>query len=67
MSGAGQRKDVQERIDKNTALLHRRSEHDFSGYKTTTLIRRIQRRMQVLHISDAFAEARFGQGSSTVR
>ena len=53
MSGAGQRKDVQERIDKITALLHRRSEHDFSGYKTTTLIRRIQRRMQVLHISDA--------------
>ena len=26
--------------------------HDFSGYKENTLIRRIQRRMQVLHIED---------------
>jgi two-component system CheB/CheR fusion protein len=51
--GDGHRKDVQEHISKITSLLHRRSEHDFSGYKETTLIRRIQRRMQVLHIDDA--------------
>jgi two-component system CheB/CheR fusion protein len=33
------------------ALLRRRTGHDFSRYKTTTLVRRIQRRMQVLQIS----------------
>jgi two-component system CheB/CheR fusion protein len=42
---------VQEHIASITSLLHRRSEHDFSGYKETTL----QRRMQVLHIDNALA------------
>jgi two-component system CheB/CheR fusion protein len=33
------------------ALLKRKTGHDFSRYKTTTLVRRIQRRMQVLQVS----------------
>src|SRR5690349_8099738 len=33
------------------AVLRRRTGHDFSGYKDTTFIRRIQRRMQVLQIA----------------
>ena len=35
-----------------TGLLRAGIDHDFSGYKENTLIRRIQRRMQVLHIDD---------------
>jgi two-component system CheB/CheR fusion protein len=49
----GQRKDLQEQLVSITSLLHRRREHDSSGYKETTLLRRIQRRMQVLHIDNA--------------
>jgi two-component system, chemotaxis family, CheB/CheR fusion protein len=30
-----------------TAVLRKRLKHDFSGYKPNTMIRRIQRRMQV--------------------
>jgi two-component system, chemotaxis family, CheB/CheR fusion protein len=48
--GDGNRRDIQEHLPSITSLLHARSEHDFSGYKETTLIRRLQRRMQVLHI-----------------
>jgi len=48
--GDGNRRDIQEQLPSITSLLHARSEHDFSGYKETTLIRRLQRRMQVLHI-----------------
>jgi two-component system CheB/CheR fusion protein len=51
--GDGYRKDLQEHLASITSLLHRRSEHDFSGYKETTVLRRIQRRMQVLQIDDA--------------
>jgi two-component system CheB/CheR fusion protein len=51
--GNGHRTDVQENIASITSLLHRRSAQDFSGYKETTLFRRIQRRMQVLHIDNA--------------
>ena len=51
--GNGHRKDLQEHVGSITSLLRRRSDHDFSGYKETTLLRRIQRRMQVLHIDTA--------------
>ncbi|MGN6303607.1 MAG: CheR family methyltransferase [Mesorhizobium sp.] len=37
------------------ALLRERSGHDFSGYKDSTIVRRIQRRMQVLQIDDPAA------------
>ncbi len=41
-----------------TAVLRKRLKHDFSGYKSNTMIRRIQRRMQVLQIEavPAYAE-----------
>lgn len=32
-------------------VLHQKTKHDFKHYKTSTLVRRIQRRMQVLQIS----------------
>ena len=32
-------------------VLHERTSHDFKHYKTSTLIRRIQRRIQVLHLA----------------
>jgi two-component system CheB/CheR fusion protein len=35
-----------------TGFLRAGIKHDFSGYKENTLVRRIQRRMQVLHIDD---------------
>jgi two-component system, chemotaxis family, CheB/CheR fusion protein len=34
------------------ALLRARTGHDFSGYKDRTLIRRVQRRMQVVHLRE---------------
>ncbi|HET9238329.1 MAG TPA: PAS domain S-box protein [Oligoflexus sp.] len=39
-------------------ILHRATRHDFKHYKTSTLVRRIQRRMQVLQISsvDAYVD-----------
>src|SRR5215471_9948884 len=46
----GHRKDLRGHLAEITSLLHTRSEHDFTGYKETTLLRRVQRRMQVLHI-----------------
>src|SRR5689334_1951638 len=51
--GDGHRRDLHEHLEKIISLLHARSEHDFSGYKETTLMRRVQRRMQVLHIDSA--------------
>ncbi|MEO6946370.1 MAG: chemotaxis protein CheB [Nitrobacter sp.] len=54
----GVREDVRENLAVITALLRKRLKHDFSGYKQNTLIRRIQRRMQVLQIEavSAYAE-----------
>ena len=46
----GVREDVKESLATITSLLRKRLKHDFSGYKQNTLIRRIQRRMQVLQI-----------------
>ncbi|GJL58277.1 MAG: hypothetical protein NPIRA03_11340 [Nitrospirales bacterium] len=37
-------------LDVICAYLHRRTGHDFRGYKQNTMCRRIQRRMQLLHI-----------------
>ena len=44
--------DVGQHLAAITGLLRAGIDHDFSGYKENTLIRRIQRRMQVLHIDD---------------
>ncbi|HEX5464136.1 MAG TPA: CheR family methyltransferase, partial [Burkholderiales bacterium] len=50
--GDGTRRDAQDYLVKICALLRTRLGHDFSGYKDKTLIRRIQRRMQVLQIDN---------------
>ena len=49
----GDRLDLRNHLAGITALLHARSEHDFRGYKEATLMRRLQRRMQVLQIATA--------------
>jgi two-component system CheB/CheR fusion protein len=46
----GAREDVRESLAAITAVLRKRLKHDFSGYKPNTMIRRIQRRMQVLQM-----------------
>lgn len=46
----GVRADVAENLVAVTSLLRERTNHDFSGYKEKTLVRRVQRRMQVLQI-----------------
>jgi two-component system, chemotaxis family, CheB/CheR fusion protein len=51
--GDGAGPHVREHLAAITGLLRAAIDHDFSGYKENTLIRRIQRRMQVLHIEDA--------------
>ncbi len=48
--GDGIRKDIRDHLAEITTLLHAGVKHDFSGYKETTLIRRLQRRMQVLQL-----------------
>lgn len=53
----GAREDVRGSLSAITAVLRRRLKHDFSGYKQNTLIRRIQRRMQVLQIESVTAYA----------
>ncbi len=56
--GDGIRKDIRDHLTEITTLLHAGVKHDFSGYKETTLIRRLQRRMQVLQLDtvDAYTE-----------
>ena len=46
----GTRLDATPHLDKISALLRARVGHDFSKYKEKTVVRRIQRRMQVLQI-----------------
>lgn len=46
--GDGTRVDTAEHLAPITALLRAKTGHDFSKYKEKTLVRRIQRRMQVL-------------------
>jgi len=48
----GTRLDATEHLTRICALLRARLGHDFSGYKEKTLIRRVQRRMQVLQVGD---------------
>jgi two-component system, chemotaxis family, CheB/CheR fusion protein len=50
--GNGTRKDVGQHLAAIARLLRAGTGHDFSGYKESTLTRRIQRRMEVLHIGD---------------
>jgi two-component system, chemotaxis family, CheB/CheR fusion protein len=51
--GDGAGTNVREHLGAITGLLRAAIDHDFSGYKENTLIRRIHRRMQVLYIEDA--------------
>ncbi len=44
--------EIGHRADEICAALRQQIGHDFSGYKRTTLVRRIYRRMQVLALSD---------------
>jgi len=53
----GAREDIRESLAAITAVLRKRLKHDFSGYKSNTMIRRIQRRMQVLQIEAVAAYA----------
>ncbi|AZO70350.1 MULTISPECIES: CheR family methyltransferase [unclassified Mesorhizobium] len=46
------KREVAEQLSRIAALLRARTGHDFSGYKDNTILRRIQRRMQVLQIDD---------------
>ncbi|PBB89582.1 methyltransferase [Mesorhizobium sp. WSM3864] len=46
------KREVGEQLSRITGLLRTRTGHDFSGYKDNTILRRIQRRMQVLQIDD---------------
>jgi two-component system CheB/CheR fusion protein len=48
----GLRQDMGEHLNAICAILDNRLGRDFSQYKTNTLLRRIQRRMQVLRIDD---------------
>ncbi|MDX8523662.1 CheR family methyltransferase [Mesorhizobium sp. MSK_1335] len=49
------KREVAEQLSRIAALLRVRTGHDFSGYKDNTILRRIQRRMQVLQIDDPAA------------
>ena len=44
-----------EQLARICALLRRKTGHDFSRYKTATLVRRVQRRMQVLQVPSVAA------------
>ena len=48
--GDGARRDMASHLTAIAALLRTATGHDFSGYKQNTLVRRIQRRMQVLRV-----------------
>ena len=51
-NGDGVQFDAAEHLSQIIALLRVRTGHDFGGYKSNTLGRRIQRRMQVMQIND---------------
>ncbi len=50
-------------LQKVFRLLRRRTGHDFSGYKTSTIRRRIHRRMNVHQIDDPAVYARYLEGN----
>ena len=45
--------EIERRLPEFTTLLGRRHQHDFSGYKPGTLVRRIERRMALLRLCSA--------------
>ena len=47
-----QRQHIAEAIPAIAEILHEATRHDFQQYKTSTLVRRIERRMQVLRIAE---------------
>ena len=47
-----QRQHIAEAIPAIAEVLHEATHHDFQQYKTSTLVRRIERRMQVLRITE---------------
>ncbi|RWF71574.1 MAG: PAS domain-containing protein [Mesorhizobium sp.] len=49
------KRDIAEQLSRIASLLRKRTGHDFSGYKDNTILRRIQRRMQVLEIDEPAA------------
>jgi two-component system CheB/CheR fusion protein len=49
-ASAGIEAETSEQLNRICAILRRRTGHDFSQYKTNTIVRRIQRRMQVLQV-----------------
>lgn len=51
----GHRRDMAEHLPRIAAILRSGTGHDFRQYKANTLIRRVQRRMQVLRIDTASA------------
>jgi len=55
----GTRQDAGQYLAAITSALRQRINHDFSGYKEKTLIRRVQRRMQVLQIESFPAYVEF--------
>ncbi len=50
MGAEGLHREAADHLGRITALLRARTGHDFSGYKDSTVVRRIQRRMKVLQI-----------------
>jgi two-component system CheB/CheR fusion protein len=48
----GSRADVEAKLGEIAGILHRYLGHDFGQYKSKTLVRRVQRRMQLLQIDD---------------
>ena len=50
----GTREDVSGHVPQICALVKNRTGHDFSQYKNKTLVRRIQRRMQIVQIDSVF-------------
>jgi two-component system CheB/CheR fusion protein len=48
----GARTDVEEKLGEICGVIHRYLGHDFAQYKSNTLVRRVQRRMQLLQIND---------------
>ena len=51
-SNDGSRADVEEKLGEICGVIHRYLGHDFAQYKSKTLVRRVQRRMQLLQIND---------------
>ena len=53
MNSRPSREDIADLLDEITGLVKEQTAHDFSQYKTSTLIRRVHRRMQMLELASA--------------